>query len=102
MKSAIMSWTARLAAGAALTIPQVGAQEGQEHHRRILPHYRVIDLGTLGGDGTNNDGTNSAGFGMNEKGWVAGTSNLVANGPQHAFLWRHDGMLDLGTLGGPN
>ena len=97
MKSAVLTWIARLAAGAALTMPLVWGQEGQEHHRQIFPPYRVIDLGTLGGAGTN-----SSGFGMNEKGWVAGSSNLVANGPQHAFLWRYDHMLDLGTLGGPN
>jgi probable HAF family extracellular repeat protein len=97
MKSATLIWIARLAAGAALTMPQVWGQEGQEHQGRIFPGYRVIDLGTLGGAGTN-----SAGFGMNETGWVAGSSNLVANGPQHAFLWRRDHMIDLGTLGGPN
>ena len=40
---------------------------------------------------------------MNSTGWVAGSSNLVPNGPQHAFLWYGAGpLVDLGTLGGPN
>ena len=48
MKSAVLTWIAKLAAGAALTMPLVWGQEGQEHHRQIFPRYRVIDLGTLG------------------------------------------------------
>jgi probable HAF family extracellular repeat protein len=61
------------------------------------PQYTVTDLGVLG------TGTNSSAFDMNSIGWVAGSSNLVPNGPQHAFLWYGAGPLkDLGTLGGPN
>lgn len=96
MKSAIFNWIARVAVGGVLVMPQAWAQQQQTHRR---PRYRVIDLGTLGNSAT---GTNSAGFGMNEKGWVAGSSNLIPNGPQRAFLWRPDYMIDLGTLGGPN
>ena len=62
-----------------------------------MPQYSVTDLGVLG------KGTNSSAFDMNSIGWVAGSSNLVPNGPQHAFLWYGAGPLrDLGTLGGPN
>jgi probable HAF family extracellular repeat protein len=63
------------------------------------PRYTVTDLGTLG------TGNNSSGLGMNNAGWVAGSSNLAAGGffPQHAFLWYGGGPLhDLGTLGGAN
>jgi probable HAF family extracellular repeat protein len=60
------------------------------------PHYTITDLGTLGGPGTNSNA-----FEMNNLGWVAGSSNLTAGGPQHAFLWYGFGPLhDLGTLGG--
>src|SRR4051794_26080188 len=59
------------------------------------PSYTVRDLGVLG------TGTNSSGFGINQAGWVAGSTNLTPGGPQHAFLWYGGGPLkDLGTLGG--
>ena len=60
-----------------------------------FPHYTVTDLGTLAA------GNNSSAFDMNNVGWVAGSSNLVVGGPQHAFAWYGYGPLkDLGTLGG--
>jgi probable HAF family extracellular repeat protein len=58
--------------------------------------YSVRDLGTLGGD-------TSFAFGINDLGWVAGSSNLTAGGPQHGFIWFGGGrLIDIGTLGGPN
>jgi probable HAF family extracellular repeat protein len=61
-----------------------------------LPHYSITDLGTLG------TGNNSAGYGINDAGWVTGCSNPVAKGFQRAFLWYGFGpLIDLGTLGGP-
>jgi probable HAF family extracellular repeat protein len=59
------------------------------------PRYTVTDLGTLGGD-------MSFAYGINNAGSVAGSSNLTAGGPQHAFLWFGGHMTGLGTLGGPN
>jgi probable HAF family extracellular repeat protein len=52
------------------------------------------DLGTLGGTlGVVNS--------LNNRGHVAGQSNLVGNLSAHAFLWdKRHGMTDLGTLGG--
>jgi probable HAF family extracellular repeat protein len=77
-------------------LAQIMAQGEQEHKREHFSHYRVKDLGTLGGSGTN-----SAAYDMNNAGWVAGSSNLTAGGPQHAFLWYGGGHLkDLGTLDG--
>jgi len=68
----------------------------REHGRERAPRYIVTDLGTLGGPGTN-----SQGYQMNNAGWVAGSSNLIPGGPQHAFLWYGAGLLrDLGTLDG--
>ena len=68
-----------------------------------LPHYTVIDLGTLGG-------TFSGATGVNNKGWVDGFSTLpgetctppTSGCDEHAFLWRDGVMTDLGALGGPN
>lgn len=73
-----------------------GAAPGQELARQH-PQYTVTDLGVLG------KGNNSSSYDMNSIGWIAGSSNLVANGPQRAFLWfGANPLLDLGTLGGPN
>jgi probable HAF family extracellular repeat protein len=59
--------------------------------------YTLHDLGVLG------NGNNSAAFDMSSVGWIAGSSNLVPGGPQHAILWFGAGpLVDLGTLGGSN
>jgi probable HAF family extracellular repeat protein len=60
--------------------------------------YAVTDLGTLGGPGSN-----SSAYDMNNAGWVAGSSSLVPDGPQHGYVWFGRGpLIDTGTLGGPN
>jgi probable HAF family extracellular repeat protein len=58
-------------------------------------NYRVSNLPPLGG-------TSSVGFSINDRGWVAGRSNLAGNQSRHATLWRNGVLTDLGTLGGPN
>jgi probable HAF family extracellular repeat protein len=57
--------------------------------------YTVANLSSLGG-------TVSFGSSINNRGWVAGSSNLAGDQVQHAALWRGSVLTDLGTLGGPN
>src|SRR5580692_12637613 len=82
-----------LFAALAMTL-RLAAQDNQDlrhkHH-----HYRVIDLGTLGG-------TFSQAFGISDEGWINGGSTLTGDNAIHAFFWRNGIMTDLGTLGGPN
>lgn len=56
--------------------------------------YEVAPLPDLGG-------TSAAGFSINDRGWVAGRSNLPGNQLRHATLWRNGVLTDLGTLGDP-
>ncbi len=57
--------------------------------------YRVADLPSLGG-------TVSRGNSINDRGWVAGYSNLAGDQSRHATLWLRGTAFDLGTLGGAN
>jgi probable HAF family extracellular repeat protein len=59
----------------------------------LWEHGRMHDLGTLGG---------TLGFStiVNNRGQVAGQSNLAGDVDAHAFLWERGTMTDLGTLGG--
>ena len=50
-----------------------------------------LDLGTFGG-------SESAAYGINESGDVVGRADLP-DGGLHPFLWRGDGLIDLGDLG---
>jgi probable HAF family extracellular repeat protein len=85
-----------LSVGLAASLATVAAPAAQAPGC-AMPQYSVRDLGVLG------KGTNATATDMNRTGWVAGSSNLVPNGPQHAFLWFGGGpLVDLGTLGGPN
>jgi len=78
-------------AAVCLLIAGAGAV-GLQHHRaasaRKLPVFRVVNLGTLGGDGT-------AATASDEKGAAFGRSQLP-NGRWHAFEWRSGRMHDLG------
>jgi probable HAF family extracellular repeat protein len=68
------------------------AQAGQAHGQTV---YEVTDLASLGG-------TASGGSSINNRGWVAGFSNLPGDQIRRAALWRDRSIVDLGTLGGPN
>jgi probable HAF family extracellular repeat protein len=60
-----------------------------------VTHYRVFNLGTLGG---------SASFGntINNRSLALGFANLPGNTTAHATAWFYGLKSDLGTLGGPN
>jgi probable HAF family extracellular repeat protein len=63
--------------------------------RREHTTYQLSNLQSLGG-------TSSVGYSVNDRGWVAGRSNLPGNHSRHATLWRNGALTDLGTLGGPD
>jgi probable HAF family extracellular repeat protein len=64
----------------------------------LWEHGRMRDLGSLGGSVPVFDGI----AGINERGEIAGQSNLAGDRTAHPFLWDGTGMIDLGTLGGDN
>ena len=71
------------------------AQEENDDQRGAARRYQVTNLSSLGG-------TVSRGNSINNRGLVAGYSNLPGNQSRHATVWRNGSILDLGTLGGPN
>jgi probable HAF family extracellular repeat protein len=75
----------RLVCAAVLTIGSLASAQS----------YKVIELGSLGGE-------LSQAFGINDNGQVVGASTLRdSSSIPHAFLWTDGkGMQDLGTLGG--
>jgi probable HAF family extracellular repeat protein len=66
-----------------------------EGHEARSVEYHVRELPSRGG-------LLSAGIGINDRGWVSGTSDLAGDTITHAALWRHGQLTDLGTLGGQN
>ena len=56
-------------------------------------HGHMVDVGSLGG-------TYGSPAGLNNRGQVAGTSNLEGDQNHHPFLWESGSLTDLGTLGG--
>ena len=82
-----------LIAAAVLVVAVAAAGARQE--RTAFASYHLDNLTSLGG-------TSSAGFSVNDRGWVAGRSNLPGNQSRHATLWRNGVLTDLRTLGGAN
>jgi probable HAF family extracellular repeat protein len=78
---------ARMAMMILLATLVVPVQSWAQQHR-----YKVIDLGTLGGEF-------SSGFGVNDLGWADGYSTLPAETITHAFVWQDRVMTDIGTPG---
>lgn len=66
------------------------ARQGQAAKAAGTSSYRMVDLGTLGGE-------SSFATAMNDRGDVVGRST-VADGTFHGFLWRGGRMIDLGSM----
>ncbi len=62
-------------------------------HACVLRAGLLSDLGTLGG-------SSSQALGMNDSGWIVGSSFLADDLTNRACLWTAGGPRDLGTLGG--
>lgn len=95
MKFGLAPYIAAVALFAVLTsvVPLAAQEERAESPRP--QHYKLTILPTLGGTFAN-------GWGVNNRGWVAGHSTLAGDQVYHEFLWRSGVITDLGTLGGPN
>jgi probable HAF family extracellular repeat protein len=77
---------------AAITVPLFAQEQDADFsHPRA---YVVENLDALGG-------SRSIGNSINDRGWIAGFSNLPGDQISHAALWIDDELFDLGTLGGP-
>ena len=72
---------------------RLSAQDLQENSKPA--HYRVFNLGTLGG-------TASSGNTINNRSLAMGSANLPGDTTAHATVWLYGLRFDLGTLGGPN
>jgi len=80
-----------------LAVLLAGAVHGGDVQARHAhdPGYHVATLPDIGG-------TSSAGASINNRGWIAGSSNLADDAAVEATLWRNGRLTRLGTLGGAN
>src|SRR5712692_1302714 len=64
-------------------------------HPFIWENGKMVDLGTLGG-------AVAVAGAINDRGQIAGSSDLAGDLTSHPFLWDRGVLTDLGTLGGDN
>jgi probable HAF family extracellular repeat protein len=94
MKIGIGKYVALMSLLPALTVAVIEIRAAQEQPPQDqLPHYRIVNLGTLGG-------TSSSGNTINNVGVAMGTANLTGDIAGHATIWAFGIKQDLGTLGG--
>jgi len=74
-----------------LTLPLLETARGSESVDTSQRAYKLVILDSLGG--------NSGANGVNDRGWIAGSSYLTGNQIQHATLWtlKPNRLIDLGT-----
>lgn len=86
-------------AGLALALAFVMAPAWGQRHTQRPPHYTFTDLGTLSG------GNFSLAYDIDNRGRIDGFSTTTLSDGTvvtHAFVSHPGGLIDLGTLGGPN
>jgi probable HAF family extracellular repeat protein len=86
-------------AGVALAINDKGEAAGfsatcTTFHALLWRNGTITNLGNLGGV------VNNLAAAINDRGQIAGTSDLPGDTTSHAFLWQDGNMADLGTLPG--
>lgn len=81
-------------AGIAVGGSGVCANPAISTHAVLWHGSRVINLGGFGGK------ANNVAFDINNRGQVAGFSDLASDTTAHAFLWQNHKLSDLGTLKG--
>lgn len=94
MKSTYQVAIATLSLAAAFAITSLASAQSAQSQPMFARHYKVVELGTLGG-------TYSQPFYVTNEGETSGEASL-AGGNWHAILWQGRSTTDLGTLGGLN
>jgi probable HAF family extracellular repeat protein len=85
-------------------VPNCASPDCFVSHAFVWKDGVLTDLGTTQG-GSNSD-LGSVAHWINDRGWIAGSSqvggfdSLSGNPANHATLWRNGEIIDLGTLGG--
>lgn len=110
MKSRLLRSSMALAvlampAGLAVPVRLVAQQLKEARATDRFPRYVVEDLGTLGGPYSFSYNLNNAGLvsgGSATSSQNGDPSQAVVNAPQTAFIWDHEHLRNLGTLGGPD
>jgi probable HAF family extracellular repeat protein len=116
MKTRSITWIITLAVLAALAMPVSLAAQEQKEQKTGHHHYKLIDIGTLGGPNT---GISGPAFRiLNNRGMFAAFANTSASNPnsncfvplnapdcfiEHPVVWHNNVLTDLGVLpGGTN